>query len=52
MASGQAQDANLHGADMARVRTDNAVKLDEALLTKVRINPRHEAEPQQGSPTA
>ena len=33
--------ANLYGADMARVRTDPTVKLDEALLTKVRIHPRH-----------
>lgn len=36
--------ANLHAADMARVRSDAAVKLDEALLTKVRIHPRHETE--------
>lgn len=43
--------ANLHGADMARVRTDAKVLLDEALLTKVRIHPRHEAEPEQGSPS-
>ncbi len=33
--------ANLYGADMARVRTDPTVKLDEALLTKVRVHPRH-----------
>lgn len=33
--------ANLHGADMARVRTDASVQLDQALLTKVRIHPRH-----------
>ncbi len=34
--------ANLFGADMARVRSDPAVKLDEAILVKVRIYPRHE----------
>ncbi|KIG17320.1 hypothetical protein DB30_03377 [Enhygromyxa salina] len=33
--------ANLHGADMARVRSDATVQLGEALLTKVRIHPRH-----------
>lgn len=33
--------ANLHGADMARVRRDNRVKLDQALMTKVRVHPRH-----------
>ncbi|PRQ10247.1 DUF2169 family type VI secretion system accessory protein [Enhygromyxa salina] len=33
---------NLHGADMARIRSDERVQLDEALLTKVRVNPRHE----------
>jgi uncharacterized protein YjbI with pentapeptide repeats len=33
--------SNLHGADMARVRTDERVQLGEALLTKVRIHPRH-----------
>ncbi|MFO7564008.1 MAG: DUF2169 domain-containing protein [Enhygromyxa sp.] len=33
--------ANLHGADMARVRSDNRVQLGDALLTKVRIHPRH-----------
>jgi uncharacterized protein YjbI with pentapeptide repeats len=44
--------ANLHGADMARVRTDETVQLGEALLTKVRIHPRHEPEPQPGSPSA
>ncbi|MCR9163945.1 MAG: DUF2169 domain-containing protein [Nannocystaceae bacterium] len=32
--------ANLYAADMARVRTNAAVKLDDALLTKVRIHPR------------
>lgn len=32
--------ANLYGADMARIRTNPAVKLDDALLTKVRIHPR------------
>lgn len=44
--------ANLHGADMARVRTDAAVLLDEALLTKVRIYPRHEPEPETRSSSA
>lgn len=34
--------ANLFGADMARVRSDSAVQLDEATLVKVRIYPRHE----------
>ncbi len=39
--------ANLHGADMARVRQDNRVKLDQALMTKVRVLPRHsEPEPE------
>jgi uncharacterized protein YjbI with pentapeptide repeats len=33
--------ANLHGADMARVRRDSGVRLDQALMTKVRIHPRH-----------
>ena len=33
--------ANLHGADMARVRSDPQVQLDHALLTKVRVHPRH-----------
>lgn len=32
--------ANLYGADMARVQTDARVMLDEALLIKVRVNPR------------
>ena len=34
--------ANLHAADMARVRTDDRVQLGEALLTKVRVNPRYD----------
>ncbi|KIG12361.1 hypothetical protein DB30_01552 [Enhygromyxa salina] len=33
--------ANLFGADMARVRSDDGVRLDQALLTKVRIHPKH-----------
>ncbi|EDM77327.1 hypothetical protein PPSIR1_26458 [Plesiocystis pacifica SIR-1] len=33
--------ANLYGADMARVQSDERVRLDDALLTKVRINPRY-----------
>ncbi|NVB36434.1 DUF2169 domain-containing protein [Pseudenhygromyxa sp. WMMC2535] len=33
--------ANLYAADMARVRSDERVRLDDALLTKVRINPRY-----------
>jgi uncharacterized protein YjbI with pentapeptide repeats len=37
--------ANLYGADMARVRSDNRVRLDDALLTKVRILPKHHAQP-------
>lgn len=44
--------ANLHGADMARVRTDSTVQLDEALLTKVRIHPRHEPEQKPEAPPA
>ncbi|NVB42448.1 DUF2169 domain-containing protein [Pseudenhygromyxa sp. WMMC2535] len=32
--------ANLYAADMARVRSDAAVQLEDALLTKVRIHPR------------
>jgi uncharacterized protein YjbI with pentapeptide repeats len=32
--------ANLFGADMARVRSDRRVRLDDALLTKVRVNPK------------
>ncbi len=44
--------ANLHAADMARVRTDSAVQLDQALLTKVRIHPRHveHVEPSEEAP--
>ncbi|NVB39020.1 DUF2169 domain-containing protein [Pseudenhygromyxa sp. WMMC2535] len=34
--------ANLYGADMARVRSDERVLLDEALLTKVRVLPRYD----------
>jgi len=33
--------ANLHGADMARVRRDGTIQLDQAILTKVRVHPRH-----------
>ncbi|MCA9700620.1 MAG: pentapeptide repeat-containing protein, partial [Myxococcales bacterium] len=33
--------ANLYAADMARVQSDERVRLDDALLTKVRINPRY-----------
>ncbi len=33
--------ANLYAADMARVRSDERVRLDDALLTKVRVNPRY-----------
>ena len=40
--------ANLHGADMARVRMDSSVQLDQALMTKVRVHPRHvEPEPEE-----
>lgn len=38
--------ANLYGADMARVRTDARVRLDDALLTKVRVNPKHHEQPE------
>ncbi|MCA9683973.1 MAG: DUF2169 domain-containing protein [Myxococcales bacterium] len=41
--------ANLHGTDMARVRSDSAVQLDGALLTKVRIHPRHVEQTPEGS---
>jgi uncharacterized protein YjbI with pentapeptide repeats len=42
------RDANLHGVDMARVRRDGGVRLDEALMTKVRVHPRHvEPEPKE-----
>ena len=34
--------ANLYAADMARVRTDDRVQLDHALLTKVRVNPHYD----------
>lgn len=40
--------ANLYGADMARVRTDDRVRLEQANLTKVRVLPRHQEPP--GSP--
>ena len=41
--------ANLHGADMARVRRDADVSLDQALMTKVRVHPRHiDPAPKQG----
>jgi uncharacterized protein YjbI with pentapeptide repeats len=33
--------ANLFGADMARVRSDPRVRLDDALLTKVRVIPKY-----------
>jgi uncharacterized protein YjbI with pentapeptide repeats len=33
--------ANLYGADMARVRSDPRVRLDDALLTKVRVIPKY-----------
>jgi uncharacterized protein YjbI with pentapeptide repeats len=33
--------SNLYGADMARVRSDAHVRLDEAVLLKVRIHPTH-----------
>jgi uncharacterized protein YjbI with pentapeptide repeats len=35
------RNANLHGADMARVRRDDKLQLDQALMTKVRVHPRH-----------
>jgi len=41
--------SNLYGADMARVRTDERVRLQEANLRKVRIHPTHEP---QDSPLA
>lgn len=34
--------SNLYAADMARVRSDEHVQLDEALLTKVQIHPRYD----------
>lgn len=34
--------ANLFGADMARVRSDRRVRLDDALLTKVRVLPKYQ----------
>jgi uncharacterized protein YjbI with pentapeptide repeats len=37
---------NLYAADMARVRSDNRVRLDDALLTKVRIYPKHHDQPE------
>ncbi|MCX4247158.1 DUF2169 family type VI secretion system accessory protein [Paraliomyxa miuraensis] len=40
---------NLHGADMARIYTDERVRLEEANLEKVRIHPRHE--PRASPPT-
>ena len=43
--------SNLYGADMARVRSNPAVQLDEANLTKVRIHPTH-IEPEAGAPGA
>ncbi len=36
---------NLYGADMARVRSDPRVQLDEANLTKVRVNPTYAEAP-------
>lgn len=38
--------ANLYAADMARVRSDNRVRLDDALLTKVRVLPKYHAQPE------
>lgn len=40
---------NLYGADMARVRSDPHVRLDEAVLVKVRIHPKHAPPPTGGS---
>ncbi|MEX1366550.1 MAG: DUF2169 domain-containing protein [Nannocystaceae bacterium] len=37
--------ANLYGADMARVRTDERVRLEQANLARVRVLPRHEDRP-------
>jgi uncharacterized protein YjbI with pentapeptide repeats len=34
--------SNLYGADMARVRSDPHVRLQDAVLVKVRIHPKHE----------
>ncbi|NVB40144.1 DUF2169 domain-containing protein [Pseudenhygromyxa sp. WMMC2535] len=39
--------ANLYGADMARVRTDERVQLQDALLTKVRVNPSYDPRSEQ-----
>lgn len=41
--------SNLYGADMARVRSDPHVRLDEAVLVKVRIHPVHTPTPSGGS---
>lgn len=38
--------ANLHGADLARVRQNGSERFEEALMTKVRVHPRH-IEPKQ-----
>jgi uncharacterized protein YjbI with pentapeptide repeats len=45
IASADFRGANLYAADLARVRNDGQARFDEALLTKVRVYPRHE-EPQ------
>jgi uncharacterized protein YjbI with pentapeptide repeats len=37
--------ANLYGTDMARVRTDDKVELDQATMVKVRIHPKHRPDP-------
>jgi uncharacterized protein YjbI with pentapeptide repeats len=39
---------NLYGADMARVRSDAHVRLDEAVLTKVRVHPLHSPQGSRG----
>ncbi|KIG17720.1 hypothetical protein DB30_02995 [Enhygromyxa salina] len=39
--------SNLHGADLARVRSDQSLQLDGALLTRVRIHPTHIEPPEQ-----
>jgi uncharacterized protein YjbI with pentapeptide repeats len=41
--------SNLYGADMARVRSDPHVRLEDANLVKVRIHPLHAPTPSGGS---
>jgi uncharacterized protein YjbI with pentapeptide repeats len=45
IASADFRGANLYAADLARIRNDGQARFDDALLTKVRVYPRHQ-EPQ------